>query len=151
MTTLRDLFKKGKKAYVFIEKEIKNNYPKTKENLLKELNEIPDKILDADLEETAKKTIKVTGKITKEISIGFVKISIGLVKLTFLGLFIAILSFSIYSGIYIPHWCQKTYNEKLNNIDSLNSIKDRDLVNIQRKWLDRGCSTYKERYEILYN
>jgi len=144
MTTLRDLFKKGKKAYVFIEKEIKNNYPKTKENLLKELNEIPDKILDADLEETAKKTIKVTGKITK-------KISIGLIKLAFLGLFIAILSFSIYSGIYIPHWCQKTYNEKLNNIDSLNSIKDRDLVNIQRKWLDRGCSSYKDNYEILYN
>ena len=118
--------------------------PNSKENLLKELNDIPDKFLVANLVETAKKTIKITGTIIK-------KILIGLVKLTFLGLFIAILSFSIYSSIYIPHWCQKTYNEKLNNTDSLKSIKDKDLTNIKRKWLDRGCNSYKEKYEILYN
>jgi len=145
MTSLRDLFKKTKEAYVSIEKEIKDNYPKSKENLLKELNDIPDKILDADLEETAKKTIKITGTIINK----FFK---ALAKLIFGGIFIFVLSYIIYSSLYFPYWCEKTYIEKIDNADAdiWSSIKinklGRDFVNLREKWFDRGCHNHDKIY-----
>jgi ferritin-like metal-binding protein YciE len=89
MTTLRQIFKKSKKAYDLTEKSIKDNYPKVKENLKEKAKETTDQILDADLEETAKKTLKTSGKIAKDASWGLLKI------LTY-GALIGIIVFILY-------------------------------------------------------
>ena len=120
MTSLRDLFKKSKKAY-----------PKIK----KKAQETTDKILDADLEETATKVVEATGKTTK-------KATIGLGKLILWGGFITINLFVLYvvfTMIYHPIWCNNKYAEVFEERKVFKSLNERELIKLRDQWISKGC------------
>jgi transcription antitermination factor NusG len=123
MTSLRDLFKKSKKAY-----------PKIK----KKAQETTDKILDADLEETATKVVEATGKTTK-------KATIGLVKLIIWGVVIAIHVFVLYvvfEMIYNPIWCKGKKTEIFDNFIVFKSLNKREFRELEKQWFDKSCHYY---------
>jgi hypothetical protein len=123
MTSLRDLFKKSKKAY-----------PKIK----KKAQETTDKILDADLEETATKVVETTEKVTK-------KATIGLVKLFSWGVFIAIIILVLYATFeffFNPKWCKYKYNEVFKDIKVFKSLDTKEFVKLNDQWFSKNCDWY---------
>lgn len=123
MTSLRDLFKKSKKAY-----------PKIK----KKAQETTDKILDADLEETATKVVEATGKTTK-------KATIGLVKLFTWGVFIAInilVLYAVFEFFFNPKWCKSKYNEVFEDIKVFKSLDSKEFVKLKDQWFGKSCHYY---------
>lgn len=123
MTSLRDLFKKSKKAY-----------PKIK----KKAQETTDKILDADLEETATKVVETTGRATK-------KATIGLVKLVSWGVFISINVFVLYvvfEFFYNPKWCESKYNEIFDDYNVFKSLNLKELRELEKQWMGKSCHYY---------
>ena len=116
MTSLKDLFKKTKKA--------------TKETT--------DKILDADLEETATKVAEATGKTTK-------KATIGLVKLIIWGIVIVIHVFVLYvvfEIIYNPIWCKGKNTEIFDNSIVFKSLNKREFRELEKQWFSKSCYYY---------
>lgn len=123
MTSLRDLFKKSKKAY-----------PKIK----KKAQETTDKILDADLEETAFKTIQATGKMTKDASIGLVKLSLW-------GVFIAINVFVLYvivETFYESYWCKGKKTGIFDDPTVFKSLNKKEVRELEKQWFDKDCASY---------
>ena len=147
MTTLRDLFKKGKKAYKLTEQGIKDGYPKVKEKA----KETTDKILDAEIEDTAKKTYHTTKQITKDATWGLVRLSVwvGVIGITFFILY------ALYKATFDPPWCEKKYDEVFNDISVFNSMNKKELINFQKKWNNRDCYRHievdgEENYEYWF-
>lgn len=130
MTTLRDIFKKSKtgvdKVISEFEKtknEINENFPKFKEELKTKTKETANNILDADLQNVAKKT------------------SLTLWKMILTGFAIFIVIFIIYF-FYAVNRCEYLYNDIMLNTEKLTKISKQKAIDYKHEFSDFNCNLF---------
>ena len=113
MTTLRELFKKTKKA--------------TKETT--------DKILDADIEKAAKKTAEASGKIAKKTTVFLLTLFVSGIVI----LIVSIIFYSFFASFYEQYWCNKKTNEVFADINIFKSMDKREVISLEKEWFEKDC------------